>query len=154
MTLWVLRFIVQRRVLAIAAFQRIGQIHQLVGGIGSGEGARRSGCDIAQIAPAPGSLRDIGVGEKTLGPVGAVAGDKGLAFLLGKNLLHLIGQPLLEIDRGIIEQALGCRRHGIKFHGRKLQFGQCGRGGLGACGGFTHPAARRTGNGEGLLVEA
>jgi hypothetical protein len=80
-------------VLAMARLQRIDRVDQRVGGARGLEAAGRTGGDIADIAPAPAAVGDIGVGEKALRLVGAVAGDEGRAFLLGKDGIDLAGDP-------------------------------------------------------------
>jgi hypothetical protein len=55
------------------------------------------------------------------------------AWLLGEDNGDLVGDPLLDIDDGIVEQRLRRRRHGVEFHRRKghaaiVCVAVCGRG--------------------------
>ena len=53
----------------------------------------------------PRTLGDLVVVEEALRLVDAVAGDEGGALLLGEGDLDLVGDPLVDVDGGIVEQA-------------------------------------------------
>ena len=117
------------------------------------EGAVRSGRDIADLVPGPRAVRDLGVVEEALRLVVAVAVDESRAFLAREGDLDFLGEPLVDIHRGIVEQALRRRRHGVDLHGREGQLGQRRRVGLRARRSLGHPARRGAGDGERLLVD-
>ncbi len=58
-------------------------------GLVAGRRAGDAGDDVADIAPAPARLGDLGVVEEALRLVVGVAVDEGGAFLLGEGHLHL-----------------------------------------------------------------
>ncbi len=140
-------------ILAVTRLHGIDQVHQLVRGVGTGKGAGHTCRDISRIAPGPGRLRHLGIGQKTLGLVHPVTIDKGIGFLFGEHGFHFPRQPLIKIDNRVIQQSLRRSRHGIKLHGRILQFRKHGGIGLRTCRRFTHPTRGCTARCKRFLVK-
>src|SRR5690606_6958200 len=124
-----------------------------VAGVGGGEGAGGAGGDVAEVAPRPGAVGDLRVVEEAARPRGAIAGDEGGAFLLREAQAHLAGEPVVDVDRGVVEEGGGGGRHGVELHGGEGELGQGGRVGLGTGGGLGDPAGLGAGDGERLLVD-
>ena len=70
----------------------------------------------------------------------AVAADEGRAFLFGEGGLHLLGDPLFDVDDGVVEQRLRRRRHGVELHRRESHVGELLIVGLRARIGFRDPS--------------
>jgi hypothetical protein len=115
-----------------------------------------AGLDEADVAPHPAGVVDLGVVEEALGLGGAVAGDEGGALLLGEAVAHLLGDPFVDVDGGVVEQRGGRRRHGVELHGRERHLrerGERGAVGFGPSRGLGDPARLGAGDGEGLAVD-
>ena len=61
--------------------------------------------------------------QNARGLVGAVARQESDVFLNGKLAVDLVRQPLLQIDRDVVEGGLGDGRVGIEFAGIEGQRG-------------------------------
>ena len=93
-----------------------------------------------------------GGGEEAPGLVGARTADEGRPLGAGEFQRDFAGEPVLQIEAGIVEHRLAGRRIGIEFARRRRDLGKFGRVGLGPCGGFADPAAGGPAGGHQLAI--
>jgi hypothetical protein len=67
-----------------------------------------------------------------------------------KTASHLLGDPLLDVDDGVVEQGLRRRRHGVELHRREGHVGDLLRRALRARVGFGRPAGGGAAGRKGL----
>ena len=133
------------RILPVTCLQRIDQIDKRIRRIGRIQPAGSARHDITQLAPRPRTLRRLGRSHETGGLVDPVASHKSGGLLLGEHRENLVRNPLLEVNGDIIQHRLRRRRHGIKFHRRKIQLRNHLRIRLRPRRRFRHPSRRRAG---------
>ena len=111
----------------------------------------------AQILQRPEGARAISGrryrnGEEAPGLVGARTADEGSPLGAGEFQRDFAGEPVLEIEAGIVEHRLAGRRIGIEVARGRGDLGKFGRVGLGPCGGFANPAAGGAAGGHQLAI--
>ena len=81
------------------------------------------------------------------------SGDEGGRLLRGEGVLALAGQPLVEVNEGVVQQGLGGGGGGVEVGGGELQEGQRALVRLGSGGGLGGPAGGDALRHHGLPID-
>ena len=114
-----------------------------------GESPGYAGHDVADAPPTPTRSRPPWCRRGSpLGFFTAVAVDEGGALLRREGDVHLARDPLVDVDRRVVEQGRRRRRHRVELRHRIFELDQRRRVGLRSRVRLAHPARLEAGGGE------